>query len=112
MAGSAGIVAGPGEKTFAERYHLQIKLPMPEASFLTLLKRLRLNYTVYGERGTTREISPPRLSKAVDLSKMQTLYQVYGGVDQVTHTGEMYWAYVDEKHRVVYIENAFAYTGP
>lgn len=106
------IVGGPGEKTFAEKYSLSVTLPMPETAFLEILKRLKLQYDVYGERGSAREIPPPSQSTLVDPSKMQKVYQIYGEVDRVKRTGEMYWAYVDMDHRVVYIENRFSYTGP
>lgn len=106
------IVGGPGEKTFAEKYHLSVTLPMPETAFLEILKRLNLQYDVYGERGSAREIPPPSQSTLVDPSKIQRVYQIYGEVDRVKRTGEMYWAYVDMGHRVVYIENRFSYTGP
>jgi len=106
------IVGGPGEKTFAEKYSLSVTLPMPETAFLEILKRLSLQYDVYGERGSAREIPPPGHSTLVDLDKMQKVYQIYGEVDRVKRTGEMYWAYVDIDHQVVYIENRFSYTGP
>ena len=106
------IVAGPGEKTFTEKYHLSVALPMPETAFLEILKHLNLQYDVYGERGSAREIPAPSQSTVVDPVKMQKVYQIYGEVDRVKRTGEMYWAYVDMDHRVVYIENRFSYTGP
>lgn len=108
----ANIVAGPGEKTFAEKYGLNITLPMAEKDFLGILEHLKLRYELYGERGTNREIPPVRHSETIDLAKMQKCYQIYGAVDRVRLIGEMYRAYVDKDQRVVYIENAFDYTGP
>ena len=106
------IVAGPGEKDFAEKYDLKIVLPMPEAEFIAILARLKLQYDVSGERGTDRGVPPPRQSKFVDPAKMQRVYQIYGDRDMVRRVGEYYWAYVDMNHQVVHIENEFAYTGP
>ena len=106
------VVAGPGEETFTERYQVTIELPTPEAEFLETLKRLDLTFEVYGERGTERPVPPPRHSTLIDASKMRRVYQIYGGVDRVQRVGEMYRAYVDDKHDVVYIENNFSYTGP
>lgn len=102
------IVAGYGEKTFSERYNLNIALPMPEAKFLALLDRLKLHYEVYGERGTDSGLPSPRQSTKFDLSKAEKCYEIYGGVDH----GEGYRAFVDKDHQVIYIENAFSYTGP
>ena len=108
----ANIVAGPGEKTFAEKYGLNISLPMSETDFFALLDRLKLRYEKYGERGTDMELPPPWHSETLDLSRIQKSYQIYGNIDRARRVGEMYRAYVDKDHRVVYIENAFSYTGP
>ncbi|MGH7239192.1 MAG: hypothetical protein ACREHG_03890 [Candidatus Saccharimonadales bacterium] len=106
------IVAGYGEQTFAEQYRLNIKLPMPEAKFLTLLKKLGLGYDTCGERGGAIEIPRPRHVTSVDLSKVQKCYEVYGGIDKVDHIGRYYTVYVSTNHQVIYIENDFAFSGP
>lgn len=102
------IVAGYGEKTFTEKYHLDITLPMPEAEFLVILDRLKLHYEVYGERGTDSKMPLPRHATEKDLSKAIKCYEIYGQVDH----DEGYRAFVDGRHQVIYIESAFSYTGP
>ena len=106
------IVAGPGEKTFVERYHVSLSLPMPEVRFLEVLKGLKLDVEIYAERNTKRTIPPPRYSSSVDLRRIKRVYQIYGEIDRSRRTGEKYRAYVDSENRVVYLENNFSYTGP
>lgn len=111
-APQVNIAAGPGEKNFSQQYHLDISLPIPEGRFIALLKQLGLSYDKCGERGTNMEIPPPKWSNKIDLSMVQTCYQIYGATDKARRIGKIYRAYVDRDHRVIYIENAFAYTGP
>jgi hypothetical protein len=106
------IIAGYGEKSFPEKYHLRITLPMPEADFIALLDHLKLHYGVCGERGVGAGLPPPRQQSKVDLSKAQKCYEIDGDRDPVRHTGEAWRAFTDKDHRVIYIENVFAYTGP
>lgn len=106
------VAAGPGETNFFEQYHLKITLPISESKFIAILDRLKLSYDKCGERGTGMAIPPPMWSNAVDMSKVQTCYQIYGGEDSVHRVGKLYRAYVDQNHQVIYVENAFAYTGP
>jgi len=107
----SNIVAGPGEKTFNERYGLRLALPMDEKAFLGTLDRLKLRYELYGQRGSEREMPKPRRS-AIDMSRIIKCYQIYGDLDVKRGVGAVYRSYVDEKNRVVYIENTFDYTGP
>jgi hypothetical protein len=100
------MVAGPQEETFGQRYHLSISLPMPEPEFLRLLHRLKLSYELVGERGTTKEIPVPAHSPALDLSKIQRCFQIYGDPGRIRKS---YRAYVDRGNRVIYIENTFSY---
>lgn len=116
-----GIVAGPREKTIAEKYDLKISLPMPETEFLALLHRLNLRYEKWGERGGPIEIGRPWHSDKLDLSQIERTYQIYGEPwsvpsratatpgDRTPGMGEAYVAYVDKHNRVVYIENSFNY---
>ncbi len=106
------IATGPGEESFSQQYHLDISLPMPESRFIALLKQLGLGYDKCGGSGTNMEIPPPKWSNKIDLSSVQTCYQIYGTNDKTRRVGKIYRAYVDRDHRVIYIENAFAYTGP
>jgi len=105
------IVAGPGEKTFAENYALKISLPISEREFLSLVGRLGLHHEHYGERNTAMIIPTPRHSK-FDLANIEKCYKIYGRVDRANHVGMDYRAYVDQNHRVVYIENDFSYPAP
>lgn len=111
-ATQSDVVAGYGERTFTERYHLSIRLPMPEVEFLSLLKSLGLTYSVCGKGGSEVGPPPPRHKTSIDLSKAETCYQIFGGIDQARHIGRYYRAFVDRNHHVIYIENAFSYTGP
>lgn len=108
----SNIVAGPGEQSFSQKYDPQLVLPIPEEDFIKLLKKNGLDFSIAGVTGTERSVPPPRRSNDVDLSSVQKMYQVYGPVDRVRRIGEMYRAYVDTSHRVIYVENAYAYTGP
>ncbi len=106
------IIAGTGERTFAEKYDLFLKLPMRQSEFVALLHKLHLLYEVCGDRATNMEIPPARHSRSLDVLRIQKCYQIYGSIDRSRGIGEMYRAYVDQEDRVVYIENAFSYTGP
>ena len=85
---------------------------MPEAEFLDLLKRLNLPYLDCGKRGRGAGLPPPRQQSAVDLSNAQSCYEIIGDRDSIHHTREAWRAFTDQNHRVIYIENAFSYTGP
>jgi hypothetical protein len=107
----SGVVAGPGEKTFEEKYGLKISLPMPENQFVALLDRLKLRYHIAGQRPGI--IPVPFHCRPVDLSRMQKAYQIYGKqFDSVRVLGEAYHAYVNEDGSVVCLENRFVYEGP
>lgn len=110
LSSSPNIVAGPAEQTFSQRYHIRLVLPMDEGSFVRLLHRLKLDYEVFGERGTPREIPPLRHSKNIELREIMKCLQIYGNDKHVGR--EIYRAYIDNKGRVVYVENAFAYPEP
>jgi hypothetical protein len=107
----SGIVAGSGEKTFKENYGLKISLPMPEKQFLVLLDRLKLRYDIAGQRPGI--IPVPLHCHAIDLSRIQKVYQIYGKqFDRVHVVGEVYQAYVSKDGNIVCIENMFVYEGP
>jgi hypothetical protein len=107
----SGIFAGPGEKTFEENYGLKISLPIPEKEFLALLDRLKLRYDIAGQRPGI--IPVPFHCHAIDVSRMQKAYQIYGKqFDSVHVLGEVYRAYVNKDGNVVCIENTFVYEGP
>ncbi len=106
------IVAGHGEPSFPEKYHLKLALPMPETEFLATLKRLKLYYDVCGERGTNDSLPPLRQKSTIDVSTLQKCYEIIGDRDRIRRIGEAWRAFTNKDHQVIYIENAFAYTGP
>jgi hypothetical protein len=106
-----GTGAGPGEKTFSERYGLNLALPIDEEVFINTLNRLKLRYELYGERGSGREI-PPSRHASLDLERILRCYQIYGGLNARRGVGATYRAYVNDERKIVYIENAFEYIGP
>lgn len=106
------IVAGPGEATLAERYHVTISLPMPERNFIGLLRRLNLRFELCGGEGTPQPFPPPRWTSPANLTNAVKCYDIDGDVDQAHHTSESYRAFLDHNNQVIYIENTFAYTGP
>lgn len=106
------IVAGHGEKSFPEKYHIKLTLPMPEAEFIALLNHLKLHYAVCGERGTDKALPPLRQQSAIDASRFQKCYEIDGDRDTVRRIGEAWRVFTDRNHQVIYIENVFAYTGP
>lgn len=108
---SGRIAAGYGEKSFVDRYGIKISLPMPEADFLTLVKQLKLHYEPCGGEGN-QSIPSPRQATKIDLKEAVRCYEIDGDVDLTRRVGARYRAFVDASGRVIYIENAFSYTGP
>ena len=106
------IVAGYSEPTFPERYHLKLRLPVPEAEFLAIVKRLKLYYSVCGERGTSDPLPSLRQRSGINVAKLQKCFEIIGDRDPLQHIGQSWRAFADRHHQIVYIENAFAYTGP
>lgn len=106
------VVAGPGEDTFEQTFHVQLDLPIREANFLALLRKLKLNFEVMGKRGTEMVIPHPWHSQNIDLAQVERCYQIYGPSDPNGRSRKMYRAYVDSAGRVTYVENMFGYTGP
>ena len=85
---------------------------MPESDFLTLLKKIGLQYDVCGERGTNRLMPIARQKSIVDLSKSEKCYEIYGDKDEKIHMAKYYRAFTGANKNIIYIENTFAYTGP
>lgn len=106
------IVAPPGEPSFPEKYHLKLTLPMPETGFIALLDRLKLYRQMCGERGTDNALPTLRQQSTIDVTRFQKCYDITGDRDLVRRVGEGWRAFTDRNHRVIYIENDFAYTGP
>lgn len=108
---SERIAVGHDEKSFVDRYGIKISLPMQEADFLALVRQLKLHYEPCGGQGN-QVVPPPRHATKVDLSKAVKCYEIDGDVDLARRVGERYRAFVDAGGDVIYIENAFSYTGP
>jgi hypothetical protein len=103
-----GVVAGPGERTFEERYEVTLNLPMSERDFLALLNRLNLEYQDAGS-----EVIPHPIwaRDALDLSKLSRTYLIDGPINNAGKFRETYRAWIDKDGRVIYMENAFGYFG-
>jgi hypothetical protein len=107
---SATIIGGPGELTFAQRYDVKLRLPIPESDFLKILAKNKLRYSVVTVGDDGNPIPVPRHSK-IRLNNIVRYYQIYGDIDRLRRVGAMYRAYIDSDKTVVYIENVFSYTG-
>lgn len=105
------IVAGYGEQSFTQRYKIGLKLPVPESQFLALVRKLGLYYQLCGERGKDVGIPSPRQKTSIDLSHAKKCYEIDGDRDIKKHTAESWRAFTDSQDQVIYIENAFVYTG-
>ncbi len=105
------IAAGHDEKSFVDRYGVKVNLPMQETDFLALVKKLKLHHEPCGGAGN-QSIPPSRHATKVDLSKAVRCHEIDGDVDMARRVGERYRAFVDASGNVIYIENAFSYTGP
>ena len=106
------MVAGQGEKTFAQKYGLNINLPLSEVQFLRLLHQLHLHYEMCGVRGVGAGLPPPRHETSIDLSGAQRCYEIDGDRDTSKGTAEAWRAFANQQHQIFYIETAYAYTGP
>lgn len=109
---SGNIVAGPGEMNFSQKYNLELSLPIPEHDFLDILRRLNIYYQSCGAMGASIPVTPPQHVQNMDMSRIARCYYIAGDVDSQRHIGERYRAYVDTNGNVVYLENAYSYTGP
>lgn len=107
----ADIVAGDAEPTFTEHFSVELHLPVPEAEFRSLLEANGIDFRIIDSN--KNEVLPlPRHRKDADSTAFQKMYEIYGGVDAHQRIGKRFRAYVDSSGVVVYIENAFSYTGP
>ncbi len=107
----AGIVAGYSESTFTEHFNVKLHLPVPEAEFRLLLEGNGIDFRVIDSSNKNEILPLPRHRKDVDSTAFQKMYEIYGGVDAHRRIGKKFRAYVDSNGMVVYIENAFSYTG-
>lgn len=112
VKGEVNIVAGYGEPSFTENFGLELALPVDETEFRSLLEAKNIEFRLI-DSVTKNEILPlPRHRQGVGHSEFKKMYEIYGGVDADTRVGKRFRAYVDSSGMVVYIENAFSYTGP
>lgn len=109
--GSSMIVAGPGELSFDRRYRLNITLPIPEQHLITILNRLQLPYHTCGDISLDVPLPKPFHSSADSVAGAVKCYYIVGAVDSARRVGERYRAFVDGSGHVIYLENAFSYTG-
>lgn len=109
---SPNIVAGPGERSFTEKYDLDLHLPISEQKFLMLLTQLNLKYELYLEARLGMSVPQPRYDRRIDAKSFVRCYQIYGEVDRDKRTAEVYRAFVDVNSMVVYVENNFVYSYP
>lgn len=104
------MVAGPGEKTLAEKYHLALRLPMREEEFLQTLHRLGVYIQMCGKRDTDIGLPTPRHETSIDLSRVETCYDING--DRNGARAEAWRAFADDQHRIIYVESTYAYPAP
>lgn len=107
----AAVAAGSGEQSFTERYRVDLTLPISEERFLSMVQNLKLAYVPCGGQHSGGSIPEPRHLTTVDLSRTVRCYEVGGDVDEIRHIGRRYRAFVDSNNNVIYVENAFSYTG-
>lgn len=99
------IVAPPGEPSFPQKYHLKLRLPMPESEFVALVDRLKLYRQTCGEHGTNDALPTLRQQSTIDVTRFQKCYDIIGDRDLARRIGEGWRAFTDRNHRVIYIEN-------
>lgn len=105
-----GVVAGPSEKTFEERYGIKLHLPVRTDEFFRILDRRNLKHLLYAERGGNARIPAPWHCDKLNLNDVRKVYQIDGGFDQ-QNVRAIYRAYEDRNGRIVYVENTFLYNG-
>lgn len=112
MNPSANIVAGHGEPSFTENFGLKVDLPMDEAEFRFLLESGKIDFRLIDGSNPNEILPVPRHRQSNDVVKYRKMYEIYGGVGLDGRARKTFRAYVDANSMVVYIENAFSYTGP
>jgi len=110
--GDANIVAGHNEPSFTENFGLELALPIDESEFRALLESRKIQYRLIDASKENEVLPLPRHRKGIDPSVFRKMYEIYGGVDADSRIGKRFRAYIDANGKVVYVENAFSYTGP
>jgi hypothetical protein len=123
-----GVFSTHGCHTFEDHFHIKLRLPMPEAQFLSLIEKLHLDYDGYGPDGdgishsTHRDIvyGAPMVVPNYDMTDISHFY-VIRGADYDYHGGwwdfganaehDEYNVLVNRHHMVVYFENDCALSG-
>lgn len=108
----SGMAAGPGEMTLAEKYKLNIHLPMREDEFLQILEQLGLYYQICGRRGSSVGLPVARHETSIDLSNAQTCYEIDGDRNLSGGRAEAWRAFADRQGRIFYVEAAYSYPAP
>ncbi|WP_157511054.1 hypothetical protein [Frateuria sp. Soil773] len=108
-----GFFGGDNEDTFNKTYDKGLSLPVSEEWFLDFLKSRGLSYEIYAEKKSGKGFLPtPNIGGAVDLSEIIRVYDVFDPSRLTRKVSYHYFAYVDKRHDVVYVENRFQYAGP
>lgn len=110
MNGQTNIVAGHGEPSFTETFGLKLTLPIGEDEFRALLVSNGIEFRLI-DASNGKEVLPlPRHRQSFDPA-VKKMFEIYGGVDADKHIGKRFRAYIDSNGMVIYVENAFSYTG-
>ncbi len=112
MNGNANIISGHNEPTFTENFGIDLNLPISEREFRSLLEVRGIQFRMIDASNKNEALPVPRHRHNMDSLELKKMYEIYGGVDSDRHIGRRFRAYVDTNGMVVYIENAFSYTGP
>lgn len=108
----ANIVAGHGEPSFTENFGLDISLPIHEDKFRSLLDTRHIGYRLIDSTDGKSILPAPRHRKLIGPENYKKMYEIYGEIDTEHRIGKRFRAYVNSTGMVIYIENAFSYTGP
>ncbi|MCZ2157455.1 MAG: hypothetical protein LC114_26765 [Bryobacterales bacterium] len=102
------MAAGENEPTFAERYSVNIVLPVAEEEFLAVVRSLGLKYSTMGPNGEF-PLTLPVHCPSMDMSAVDHGYRISGGEDPKTGRAEAYIALADKAKQIIYVENRFQY---
>ena len=97
--------------SFQQRYAPRVTLPISLKKFLANLERNSLKYEILTGQNARASFPLPKADASIDTKNLAGCVQVYGKFDKSNRSMEGYRAYFDYHENVVYIENAFVYTG-
>jgi hypothetical protein len=123
-----GVFSTPNCHTFEDHFHIKLRLPIPEARFLSLIEKLHLDYVGYGpdvdgvshSRHLNIVAGSLQVVRNYDMTDISHFY-VIRGADYDFHGGWLYFGanaehdeytvLVNRHHMVVYFENDCALSG-